>query len=374
MLGTPGTIRERRDPLQQIRIAYGYAQSLFTGVISDETWLRKEVLTKTNDSCRMRSLLTRKLPMKPALFCARLFFLAVSVFNLSSAQSQPKTLAERLGFPRDARLVIIHADDVAVTHSVNSATTQALETGLVNSASIMVPCPWFPEIADYAKSHPSVDFGLHLTLTSERVYYRWGPVASRDLVPTLLDSDGYLLHDWTSSTRIDPQQTEIELRAQINRAYAMGVHPTHLDSHQYRLYQNGQPLFQVALRLAHEYKLPLFVTQDWFSESPYLETSLGPGDVVIDHAVTISPGVAPEKWADFYIDALKNLQPGVTEFVIHLAFADSEMKAATRERDTWGAAWRQRDFDFFTSPTLRQLLQDRHIHLVTWRQIAQAAP
>lgn len=312
--------------------------------------------------------------MKPASFFTHLFLGAVSIVNLCSAQSSPTTLAERLGFPRDAKLVIIHADDVGVTHSVNSATIQALETGLVNSASLMVPCPWFPEIADYAKSHPSADFGLHLTLTSERVYYRWGPVASRDLIPTLLDSEGYLLQDWTPSTHIDPQQAEIELRAQINRAYAMGLHPTHLDSHQDRLYQNGQQLFQVALRLAHEYKLPLFVTRDWFRESPYLETSLGPGDVVIDHTVTISPSVAPEKWADFYIDALKSLRPGVTQFVIHLAFADSEMKAATRERDTWGAAWRQRDFDFFTSPALRKLLQEQNIHMVSWRQIAQSAP
>jgi len=312
--------------------------------------------------------------MKPASFFTRLFLGAVSIVNLCSAQTSPTTLAERLGFPRDAKLVIIHADDVGVTHSVNAATIQAFETGLVNSASLMIPCPWFPEIADYGKSHPSADFGLHLTLTSERVYYRWGPVASRDLIPTLLDSEGYLLQDWTPSTHIDPQQAEIELRAQINRAYAMGLHPTHLDSHQYRLYQNGQQLFQVALRLAHEYKLPLFVTRDWFRESPYLETSLGPGDVVIDHTVTISPSVAPEKWADFYIDALKSLRPGVTQFVIHLAFADSEMKAATRERDTWGAAWRQRDFDFFTSPALRKILQEQNIHMVTWREIAKSAP
>ena len=312
--------------------------------------------------------------MKPASFFTRLFLGAVSIVNLCSAQTSPTTLAERLGFPRDAKLVIIHADDVGVTHSVNAATIQAFETGLVNSASLMIPCPWFPEIADYGKSHPSADFGLHLTLTSERVYYRWGPVASRDLIPTLLDSEGYLLQDWTPSTHIDPQQAEIELRAQINRAYAMGLHPTHLDSHQDRLYQNGQQLFQVALRLAHEYKLPLFVTRDWFRESPYLETSLGPGDVVIDHTVTISPSVAPEKWADFYIDALKSLRPGVTQFVIHLAFADSEMKAATRERDTWGAAWRQRDFDFFTSPALRKILQEQNIHMVTWREIAKSAP
>src|SRR6516164_3598707 len=148
--------------------------------------------------------------MKPWVFFSCVCFLAGSLFTSSSAQSLPKTLGERLGFPRDAKLVIIHADDVGVTHSVNSATVQAFETGLVNSASLMVPCPWFPEIADYGKSHPSADFGLHLTLTSERVYYRWGPVASRDLIPTLLDSEGYLLQDWTPSTHIDPQQAEIE--------------------------------------------------------------------------------------------------------------------------------------------------------------------
>jgi hypothetical protein len=82
--------------------------------------------------------------------------------------------------------------------------------------------------------------------------------------------------------------------------------------------------------------------------------------------------VRAEKWGDFYRTAIKNLQPGVTEFVIHVAFADEEMKAATRERETWGAAWRQRDFDFFTSAEFRELLQQEKIHLVTWRELARA--
>src|SRR6266480_2402145 len=168
-------------------------------------------------------------------------------------QDAGKTLAERLGFPRDAKLLIVHADDVGMTHSVNVATIKALETGAVNSASIMVPCPWFPEIVDYAKSHPAFDIGLHLTLTSERVYYRWGPVASKHKVPSLVDENGYFHHDWTPSTKINPKEVELELRAQIDRAYAMGVRPTHLDSHQYRLYENGKDLMEVILRLAHEY-------------------------------------------------------------------------------------------------------------------------
>jgi predicted glycoside hydrolase/deacetylase ChbG (UPF0249 family) len=288
------------------------------------------------------------------------------------AQTNGKSLAEKLGYPHDAKLLIVHADDVGVTHSVNAATIKALDSGLVNSASIMVPCPWFPEIADYAKSHPDIDFGLHLTLTSERVYYRWGPVASKDKVPSLIDENGYFHHDWSAATKISPREVELELRAQIDRAYAMGIRATHLDSHQYRLYQNDKELFEVALRVAHDYKLPIFVVRDWFADRPYLESSLTPADIVLDHTVTIPPDVPPDKWTEFYKTALKNLQPGVTEFVIHVAFADDEMKAATRERGTWGAAWRQRDFDFFTSQEFRQLLREHNIKLITWRELARA--
>src|SRR5882724_2840203 len=306
------------------------------------------------------------------IFILLFLFLAGALLE-AHAQVNGKSLAEKLGLPRDARLLIVHADDVGATHSVNAATIKALDTGLVNSASIMVPCPWFPEIADYAKAHPEMDFGLHLTLTSERVYYRWGPVAPAGKVPSLLDKNGYFHHDWTPETHIDRAEAEIELRAQIDRAYAMGVRPTHLDSHQYRLDSTNKDLFAVALRLAHEYKLPFFVTRDWFADFLYLEKTLGPDDLVIDHTVTIDPSVPPERWAEFYKNAIRNMQPGVTELVIHLAYDDAEMRAATRERDTWGAAWRQRDFDFFTSPEFRHLLRDQHIQLVTWRQIADGS-
>ena len=292
---------------------------------------------------------------------------------LFPATNNAQTLAEKLGYPKDAKLLIIHADDVAETHAVNAATFQAVESGAVNSASIMVPCPWFPEAADYARSHPETDFGLHLTLTSERVYYRWGPVAARSNVPSLVDSNGYFHHDWDQHPRIDPRDVETELRAQIERARAMGVRPTHFDSHQYRLIENGKEIFRVFVRLGHEYNVPIFVARDWFSEHPYLEASLGPRDLILDHTVTISPDVAAEKWADFYRDAVKDLQPGVTEFVIHVGLADEELRAATRERATWGAAWRQRDFDFFMSKEFRSLLEQQHVKLITWRELAKAA-
>jgi hypothetical protein len=307
----------------------------------------------------------------PSYLGMTLFLLATSSIA-TLAQTVPKSLAERLGYARDAKLVIVHADDLGMTHSVNAASIKGLETGLVNSASIMVPCPWFPEMAEYAKAHPVADLGLHLTLTSERVFYRWGPVAPRDKVPSLVDSNGYFHLNWTEPTRIDAREVELELRAQIEKAMAMGVRPTHLDSHQYRLFENGKDIFQSALRVAHEYKLPVFIVRDWFTDRPYLESSLSPDYLVVDHTVTMEPGVAPEKWADFYTKALKNLQPGVTVFIIHLAFEDDEMRAATRERDTWGAAWRQRDLNFFTSEEFRALVREQNVKLVTWRELAHA--
>jgi predicted glycoside hydrolase/deacetylase ChbG (UPF0249 family) len=291
----------------------------------------------------------------------------------STAAVSAQTLADRLGYPSGTKLIIVHADDLGETHAVNAAAIKALEGGTINSASLMVACPWFPEMADYAKSHPDADFGLHLTLTSERVYYRWGPVASADKVPSLVDENGYLHHDWDRNPHIDPKEVEIELRAQIERALAMGVRPTHLDSHQYRLIMSGKELFDVMLRVAHEYKLPVFVTRDWFAEHPYLQASLGAGDIVLDHTVTIDPEVPAEKWAEFYVTALKNLKPGVTEFVIHPGFDDEELRAATRERSTWGSAWRQRDYDFFTSDQFREILTQEHIKLITWRELARAA-
>src|SRR5215813_13970718 len=189
-----------------------------------------------------------------------------------------QTLADRLGYAPGTKVIIIHADDLGETHAVNAAAIKALQGGTINSASLMVPCPWFPEIADFAKSHPEADFGLHLTLTSERVYYRWGPVAPADKVPSLLDQNGYFHHEWKEGQHIDAKEVEIELRAQIDRALAMGVRPTHLDSHQYRLIITNKELFEVFVKVAHEYRLPFFVTRDWFAQYPYLEPGLGPND------------------------------------------------------------------------------------------------
>lgn len=287
------------------------------------------------------------------------------------SQDAQKTIAERLGYPRDAKLLIVHADDLGMAHSVNAATIKAFETGLVNSGSIMVPCPWLSEIAAYARSNPQADLGLHLTLTSEWTSFRWGPVMPIDRVKSLLDQDGYLrLTETEAASNADPKEVELEITAQIERARAAGIQPTHLDSHMGTLYQN-KALFEVFLRVARKNKLPVRIAKTWFTRADFLPATLSPDDVYIDRILDITPAVAPTDWAKFYSDAIRNLQPGVTEVVIHLAYDDAEMRGATINHPDWGAAWRQRDFDFFTSDAFRKLLQENQIKLITWRELGK---
>lgn len=302
--------------------------------------------------------------------------LAVAVLALltgveARSQEPTKTIAERLGYPRDAKLLIVHADDLGMAHSVNAATIKAFETGLVNSGSIMVPCPWLSEIATFARANPQADLGLHLTLTSEWTSFRWGPVSSRDRVSSLLDKDGYFrLTESEAAAQADPKQVELEIMAQIERARALGIQPTHLDSHMGTLYQNKE-LFAVFLNVARSQKLPVRVAKTWFARADFLASVLSADDVYIDRVLDINPAVAPQDWAKFYSDAFKKLEPGVTEVVIHLAYDDAEMRAATLNHPDWGAAWRQRDFDFFTSEAFRKVLQENQIKLITWRELGK---
>jgi chitin disaccharide deacetylase len=285
----------------------------------------------------------------------------------SAAQPQLGTLAERLGYDPQARLLIVHADDFGVAHSVNAAVIKGLSTGLINSASVMVPCSWFPEAAAFARAHPDVDLGIHLTLTSERSGYRWGPTVSPKKASTLIDHQGYLRQTWFYNTYINTHEVEVELRAQIDKAYSSGLRPTHLDSHQLRLQTWGRRLFEVYLGLGRRYDLPVFVSRDWFADFPYLRQALTPRDVVIDHTVTIGPEIDPEKWEAFYQHAIANLKPGVTQLVIHPGLDGGELQAWGSPR--WGASWRQRDFDFFTSDEFRTQLEKCSIRLITWREL-----
>lgn len=301
-------------------------------------------------------------------------FAVVTIFLLSflnAGLGQTKTTAERLGYPRDAKLLIIHADDLAVAHSEDIASFDALDRQAVTSASIMVPCPWLTEVADYAKAHPEADLGLHLTLTSEWKTYRWGPVESKDKVPSLLDPQGYLWPETgPAAQNIKAEEVEREIRAQVERAIAMGIHPTHLDSHMGVLFSRAD-LFAIYVKVAREYKLPFLAMRDP-NAPPSLLSALSDKDIVPDAIVIADPKVNVAEWKTFYLSAIKNLKPGLTEFIVHLGHDDAELQAVTVDHPDYGAAWRQRDYDAVTSAEFKQALEDNHVVLVRWNDVRKA--
>ena len=304
----------------------------------------------------------------------KLFFFAFVVAAYTCFGQSAKSLAERLGYPADAKLLIIHADDLAVAHAENEASIQALTQGLVTSASVMVPCPWFPEMAAYAKSHPKHDLGLHLTLSSEWLPYRWGPVASRSDVPSLVDSSGYFYPDCEAfGAHAKPAEVERELRAQIERAKAMGLHPTHFDSHMRCLFYQSPAFFEIYLKLGREYHVPVMVGSEFLKSAPEAYRKLiTPQDIVVDRTITATPKDYDGGMAQFYTGVFKNLQPGVNVLVMHTAFGNEEMEGITAGfPGKWDAGWRQDDYNFFTSETCRNLLKEQGIQLVTWQEVGK---
>jgi hypothetical protein len=223
-------------------------------------------------------------------------------------------------------------------------------------------------VASYAKEHPDADLGLHLTLTSEWKTYRWGPVESKDKVPSLLDPTGYLWPDTpTAVGNLKADDAEREIRAQIERAMAMGIHPTHLDSHMGTLFSRPD-LFAVYVKVAREYKLPFlaFIAPNTPTE---LTSLLSNKDLVLNSVLIADPSVHPADWKTFYSNAIKNLKPGVTEIIVHLGHDDAELQAVMVDHVDYGASWRQRDYDVVTSPEFKKLLDDNHVILIHWKDL-----
>jgi len=318
----------------------------------------------------------------PSLHCIRLHCVCVCLLLfpvfvsplLVLSQAAPKSVQERLGYPASARLLILHADDFGMNHSVNRATSEALERHWITSASILVPCPWFLEAANFAKAHPDADLGIHQALTSEWTTFRWGPVTSKDQVPSLLDSQGYLPLDTPAvAENAKSGEVERELHAQIDRARSFGVHPTHLDTHMTALFETPM-LFSTYQKMGGESHLPILAARSGAGHTIPSFGKMSSDDILIDQVFEMSPGVDTKDWLAWYEKQLAPLGPGVYQVILHLAYDDEEMRGATFNHPDWGAAWRQHDLDMVKSPEFQKFLKDQGFILVGWKDIAKALP
>jgi predicted glycoside hydrolase/deacetylase ChbG (UPF0249 family) len=299
------------------------------------------------------------------------------MLTVGSGAEAEKTLAERLGHAPDARLLMIHADDLGMCHSVNAASTRAMTEGVVSSASVMVPCPWFPEMAEWARAHPTADLGLHLTLTSEWRVYRWRPVAPITQVKGLLDPDGYMWRGVEDVVKhASPEEVEIEIRAQVERAFQFGMKPTHVDSHMGTLFADPK-FFEVYVRVAREVDVmpmipgptPEILVRARAGGLDYLKITRDLNDrgyVVLDLLNTSVEGSDYATRKAAFHQFIRTLKPGVTELIVHLSGDEEEIRHIS-------GSWQNRynELRITTDADTKALVEAEKVKLVGYRDLAK---
>ena len=267
-----------------------------------------------------------------------------------------------LGYTDDARLLIINADDFGMCHAVNEAVFRALQQGVLRSTTLMVPCPWALHAMHFLTNHPKVAFGIHLTVISDWVDYRWGPVTPREKVQSLIDPSGYFYNfehipEFLARVRLD--ELEMEFRAQIETVLAAGLNPTHLDWHALRI-GGRSDISDLMFKLARAYGLALRVRGQ-----VQIEKVQSQGLPINDYDFLDSYLIDPMDKSARYVQMLRELPPGLSEWAVHPGLDSAELLAIEPD----GRHIRQTDFDFLISQETKDIVKEEGIILLDYRAL-----
>ena len=284
--------------------------------------------------------------------------------------------AEKLGYPEKSKVIILHADDIGMCSEANEAAIPYLLNNQIQSASVMVPCPWFNDIADWYKKNPNQDIGLHLTLTSEWKQYRWGPVSNELINSNIIDPDGYLwrrVEDVVS--RVSVNDIETEIRAQINRARQFGIEPGHIDTHMGTLYSKVE-YAELFFNIAMEYGIPANVIEftpelvDIYRKQGYpitdrlIESASKYSLPKIDNMVPVPDAKTYDEIKENFYKLIKGLKPGITEIYFHPSVESNGLKKITN-------SWQQRVWEakMFSDSDVVNYLKNEGILFTNWKEM-----
>lgn len=293
----------------------------------------------------------------------------------------PNPVLRRLGFADDDRVAIIHTDDIGMCFPSVQAFSELWDFGLISSGAVMMPCPWALKAIAFAREHPQVDLGVHVTLTSEWKTYRWGPISTRDPQSGMLDAEGYFYRLAREAREHgDPAYVEREIEAQVERAIALGLQPTHMDTHMGVV--ASQKFMLGFLRVAIKHGLPPMTYRmdeaGWRAagmDAPTAAMAMGlmtqmeaNGLPLLDHLVGLQLD-RPDTRLEQAKAAFSSLQPGITHFIIHPSTLTPELREITPD-------WRARvaDYETFMTEDLRRYVASVGVKVIGYRQIQALMP
>ena len=305
-------------------------------------------------------------------------FLIITMLSIGNLMAQDKiTNAEKLGFEKGKKILLLHCDDAGMCEEANIAVQSYFLKGDVRSAAIMMPCPSAEDMVEWAVKHPGSDLGAHLTLTSEWKNYRWGPITDAKKVPGLIDPDGKFWHEVPDVVmHASAKEVEIEICAQIDRMIELGHRPTHIDTHMGTLY--GSPEYaKVFLETAVKYNIPANAID--LSNKEVAENYRAAGYPINDEMITfleayplpkldnftsVPNGKTYEEKREIFFKLVNSLKPGLTEIIFHPSILTENLKSIT-------GSWQQRTWEaeLFSDPIVKQFFADNNIEITTWTEI-----
>ncbi|HHY99136.1 MAG TPA: ChbG/HpnK family deacetylase [Firmicutes bacterium] len=292
--------------------------------------------------------------------------------------SKSPNVAERLGYPADSKLLIIHCDDTGLSYASNKAVQELLTRGIARSASVMMPCSWAYDFQRWFEKHPEYDVGIHITLTSEWDTYRWRPISCASEVGGLIDQEGFMWRDVRGvASSASPEEVKKEIRAQVKQALDWGVRPTHLDTHMGTVFATPG-FFEAYIEVAGEFGiLPMLINpteeiiRDFESmgvphAGALAERMRDLPFPKLDNLITdFGGGDDYESRKQAIYQVLRDLKPGLTQIIIHPALDTLEMHSIT---DSWKA--RYLDYKIFMEDETQRLLDELNIKVITWKELA----
>jgi predicted glycoside hydrolase/deacetylase ChbG (UPF0249 family) len=308
------------------------------------------------------------------IFIICIIFYSCSIY--AATNTNGKNWADKLGYPKGSRVVILHADDIGMCYEANQAAKSYLKNNNIQSAAVMVPCPWFNEFAAWAINNQDKDIGLHLTLTSEWQTYRWGGISDSHDIPGLLDGDGYLWRDVRDVvSHASPEEVEKEIRAQIDRSIKMGLHPTHIDTHMGTLYSRVD-YAEVFFKVAMDYDIPANVIEftptrvEKFRKQGYPITEKmieNAGNYTLpklDDFFSVPNGKTYEEKKANFFKLIRSLEPGISEIIFHPSVNTEGLKKITN-------SWQQRVWEakMFSDTDVIQFMEDEDIIFTNWKDM-----